>query len=560
MKKLLLFSVLICTGLFSQAQINNADFENWSQNTVGSTTYDSLHHWMTYNDLVFPLADAYGFPTILFSEGAFQEQPGSGGVGSALRLETVDCQLCPQAGLPTTIPAFAFFNNTYTQRPESISFNYKYEPVNGDWGAAAFLLTSGTGALMDTIAGVIIPFENAQSSWTNMTFPLSYFSAANPDSIRVSLLSSGDTLLNNLYNNVPPAEVGSKLYVDDIQLNMPTPGTASPVGNILANDIANNANGLDLGVQFNAGMDETTIGEYRIFAVKEANAAAFDLTAAQAITTPDYYSQMPMGINFYQGPFTAASTDTDGDLIVENQPYRIFILSVADGTNATIDNLSPMSNSVTLMPSPAVAPNQVIAADIADNNNGLDLDVYFPQSADESTVGEYRVMVVKSANAGSFDVTAGGTVAPADYTVIAPTGAANYQTVLSATATDVDGDLIVINQPYKVFIYVEADGVNAGFDAISPESIEVTLVNSVGIEDNTLANIKFYPNPVKETLTIQTKLTTYQLTVFGLDGKQLISVQMNNNTTVNVADWAKGTYIFKIENNDVVKTQKVIVQ
>lgn len=558
MKKILLSIISMTIGVSAFSQILNADFENWTAKSATvafppqTINYDSLHNWQTINDFV-GFAAANGFA---IQPGATKE-PGN--VNSfALGLETIDCQPCALAGLPSTIPAFAFFNGDYTQRPESVSFDYKFAPVNGDWGAAAFLLTSGTGSAMDTIAGAIIPFENAQANWTNMTVPLSYFSGANPDSIRVSLLSSGDTLLNALYPNSPNAQVGTQIFFDDIQLNMPTPGVASPVGNIIATDVANNNNGLDLNVEFAAGMDETTIGEYRIMAVKEANAGSFDLTAAQAVGAGNYFAQSPMGIQIYSGTYTAVSTDVDGDAIQNNVPYRIFILSVADGTVATTDNLSPMSNSITLMPAMAVPPATVIGADVSDNGDGTDLDIYFSQSTDEATVGEYRVMIVKSGNAGSFDLAAAQAVGSGDYVSVSPSGS-DYQSTQMATTTDVDGDVIVENQPYTIFVLAIADGTVAGTDALSNPSQSVTLQNTSSINENE-QSVSIYPNPARNNVNIQTTLTDYQLTVTTVDGKVVLNQNMNSNTSINVNNWSEGVYVFTLKNENHTITKKIMIK
>lgn len=555
MKKLLLAFVSLSMGIFASAQINNADFENWSQNTVGTTTYDSLHQWFTYNDFAFPLAAANGIPTFLLNEAAFQEQPGSTNA-SALRLETVDCQPCGQAGLPTTIPGFALNTSEYTQRPESISFDYKFSPVNGDWAGAAILLTAGGGN--DTIAGAIIPIETAQSTYTSMTVPFSYFSGANPDSIRISLFSSGDTILNAYYPNAPAAQVGTEFIIDNLQLNMPTPNTASPVGNILAADIDNNGNGLDLEVQFAAGMDENTISEYRIMAVKEANAGSFDLTAAQAVAAANYYQQTTMGIPLYSGTYTAASTDVDGDPIQNGQPYKIFVMSVADGVNATNDNLSIPSNTVTLQPGVAVPPANVVAADVADNGNGTDLDIYFTQSPDETTVGEYRIMIVKSGAASSFNLTAAQAVGASNYVSVTPNGT-DYQSVQTASTTDVDGDAVQNNQPYRVFVLAVADGNNAGIDALSPQSNEVELTDAAGIGEYD-PSFSIYPNPAKNNVFVNTQWEAYKLTVTSVDGKVVYNATNNSNTVINVSGWSKGVYVFTLRNDNQTKTQKIMIK
>jgi len=91
-----------------------------------------------------------------------------------------------------------------------------------------------------------------------------------------------------------------------------------------------------------------------VLIVKQSNAASFDLTAAQAVPAGNYKVEVPNGALNYIVGFDSTSTDVEGDLIVENQAYVAFIMSVRDG-NASIDALSGSSNGVTLSGASGVA-------------------------------------------------------------------------------------------------------------------------------------------------------------------------------------------------------------
>ncbi|GEM_PF-877129 len=127
-----------------------------------------------------------------------------------------------------------------------------------------------------------------------------------------------------------------------------------------------------------------------------------------------------------------------------------------------------------LPPAPADVAMNVVGTDVDNNANGLDLQVAFDMAMDETTVSAYRIMVVKAANAGTFDLAAAQTVPSINYETVTPTGA-NISTVLNASSRDVDGNFIIENQPYRIFIMSVADGTNAQFNALSNMSNEVTL-------------------------------------------------------------------------------------
>lgn len=550
MKKLLLstFALLALFATKAQQVLNN-DFENWTQyqesSFFGPVTYDSLHNWLSSNDLANQLQPGILGPNV------FEETTIVASGNSSAKMETINCAACGAAGGPSEIPGTFIYNEAYTDRPESISFEHQYNQVNGDWAAAAVILTNSTTG--DTVALSVITIENNVNTWTNVTMPLSYFSPDTPDSIQVIFTSSAELFLGDVIPNCPPIQVGSEFYVDDLQFIMPTAGVASPVGVILASDVADNANGLDLQVEFAAGQDEMTINQYKVMAVKEANAAAFNLAAAQASTE---FLAVPTIGSQIQGTFLATSNDVDGDPIQEGQPYRIFVMSEADGTNATTDNLSPMSNSVTLNAQPADVAQNVLAADVNNNGDGSDLDVQFDPAGNENTVNEYRIMVVKDASAASFNLAAAEAVTAANYNTHSPNGMI-YQSTQGAGATDVDGDAIVNFQLYRIFVLSIADGTNASLNALSTPSNEVELTNPASTNEMTVDTWSFYPNPVEVQLHFNVNGTAdYQIT--DMIGKEVMHGSTASNIVLNVDILQKGTYFLKVYQNGKTETKKFI--
>ncbi len=123
--------------------------------------------------------------------------------------------------------------------------------------------------------------------------------------------------------------------------------TASPATNILGEDIANNNNGSDLRVTFTKAVDETTLSEYRIMVVKASEADGFNLTAANGVSTENYTTYTPDG-NDITLVLGETANDIGGDAIIEDVEYKIFVFSVADGSNAVASILSEASAGITL--------------------------------------------------------------------------------------------------------------------------------------------------------------------------------------------------------------------
>ncbi|NJN77442.1 MAG: hypothetical protein HC803_03215, partial [Saprospiraceae bacterium] len=161
----------------------------------------------------------------------------------------------------------------------------------------------------------------------------------------------------------------------------------------------------DLSVTFNKATSESTVSAYRVMLVPNANVAAFNLTAAQAVPTNRYINVTPSGSNTYTENFGASSTDVLGNPLVNGMTYKAFVLSIADGTNAIGNTISSGSNALQLQ-TVATAATNVMALDTNETATGEDVLVYFDAAADEATISQYRILMVKDANVGSFNLTA----------------------------------------------------------------------------------------------------------------------------------------------------------
>lgn len=82
---------------------------------------------------------------------------------------------------------------------------------------------------------------------------------------------------------------------------------------------------------------------------------------------------------------------------------------------------------------------------------------------------------------------------------------------------------------------------------------------TLGIENNNLAEISLYPNPVVDVLniTLPSSVELQSATMHDLLGKQT-QVSIGENNTINMSQMAAGVYILKLETNQGTMTQKVI--
>ena len=215
MKKitLLVFS-LMTLAFVSNAQIDNGDFENWTDSMIGAYTYDSLIHWKT-TDLpsqqngdnhphsAQPTTDAYASPTAILltswsaAAGIFPGIPGAASNGDVY-VNLAGMTIAPIGGVPDNV------------RHASLMGYYKYEPAGaGDIGSIEVCLFKRNGANRDTVASGMFNPQLTISSYSLFTINLTPNSTDTPDSSLIWIQSSPRSPLGS-------GKTGTKLYVDSL--------------------------------------------------------------------------------------------------------------------------------------------------------------------------------------------------------------------------------------------------------------------------------------------------------------------------------------------------------
>ena len=335
---------------------------------------------------------------------------------------------------------------------------------------------------------------------------------------------------------------------------------ADAVSTIVGSDVADHANGSDLNVAFNKATNENTVGEYRVIIVPDSLNNTFDFSYADTMTV-NYTAITKTGSNISQ-VLSAAATDFQGNLIVNDKDYRIYVLSTPNEYDAVLNTLSGPSAIVRLTTAPpgtAAAATTVVATDVADNQNGSDLNVAFTKASPENTVGSYRILVVKNTAAGAFNLAAANAVVAANYTSVTPTGA-NISQALSATAKDADGDAIAEGVTYKVFVLSIADGTNATTNALSAPSDTVVLSHQVGISNiQPLENVEVYSNQnVVNVHFMDAANTAGTLTIFNATGEQVYANQISGDQHISLNN-AAGVYVVNLVQNGKVLSKQLFI-
>ncbi|GJM82950.1 hypothetical protein HMSSN139_54460 [Paenibacillus sp. HMSSN-139] len=243
--------------------------------------------------------------------------------------------------------------------------------------------------------------------------------------------------------------------------------------------------GRDLRVSFNRISDETRIGSYRIFVVKASDYANFSLAKANAVSSVNYTQVNKTGSNITSYALSSSARDVDGAAIRNGVSYRVFVMAVGTGNYAGTNTLSSASSAITLAYGNTVdTVSNVTVEDVSDYNDGRDLRVTFTRASNETYISNYRIMVVKTSDAGNFTLSKANNVGSSNYTTVSKNGY-TLSTVLNAGARDVDGATIRNGVSYRVFVLsVATNGYNLS-NALSYYSSPITLsTNAVGAVSN----------------------------------------------------------------------------
>lgn len=306
-------------------------------------------------------------------------------------------------------------------------------------------------------------------------------------------------------------EVGYRVYVMSVANSNTTGGNAlsassnvitlkgntqvAAVTNVQASDVDNRGDASDLSVSFTRAANDSNIQEYRIMVVKQAKAAGFNLSQANAVQA-GRYDTASAGNNF-SNVLRPTHVDVDGEAIRNLVDYQVFVLSVSKDGNANNNALSQPSGVVRLTGTTVGVPTDVYAGIEGTSGNASDIRVRFTPAPNPGTVQEYRIMVVPETK--PFGLAEATAVASGNYIKLDPP-AGEYSATLDANAKDVDGNVITAGQSYRVFVLVIADGKVSTNHEISKSSSVFTVPDPVQVT-NVKAELTQDPNPLKISFT-----------------------------------------------------------
>ncbi len=363
------------------------------------------------------------------------------------------------------------------------------------------------------------------------------------------------TIKDYAYEDIPNKEI----YTPSTPQATPS---ADPAMITNVADVGDNKNGTDLEISFNKAVDETTVKEYRILVVRTAFAGSFDQAAAES--TANYKAVTPNNNNVTL-TLDATSKDVNNANVNNDISYTLFVLSMADTTKVVLNTLSDPSDTITLRTLVAADTSfNILAEDVSDNEDASDLQVTFNRAPDESGVGEYRIMFMKTFEANQFNLSQAEAVSSANYTSIDPTVNPSVDpivTVLASDATDAGGNALVLGEAYKVFVMNVADGNQANLNSLSGPSNEVTLMTQSSAVSENIEESPFVYSVEKSIYINRADAhDAARITVSDYSGKVLLSqAGTTGYTRIDAREFPAGIYLVSIHSPVEFRTYKVVL-
>ena len=244
--------------------------------------------------------------------------------------------------------------------------------------------------------------------------------------------------------------------------------TVQAVTSLRAADISDYGDGRDLEINFTQPSTTSNITYYRAFVVKAKDSSAFNLAAANKVSSANSTIIYKGNSTAVKSQLTSSTRDTSGELIKSGTAYVVYILSVS--TNTTTDSkLSAASSSLTLSVNTATSPVITQVKDNSDYGDGRDIQVSFNRSSDESKVANYRVFVVRNSVASSFNLTTASNLSSSLYYTVNKTGN-NITTTLPSSMKDTSGYNVTNLQDYRIFVMAVGNQQNGYTNALSASS------------------------------------------------------------------------------------------
>jgi Ig-like domain CHU_C associated/Secretion system C-terminal sorting domain len=271
------------------------------------------------------------------------------------------------------------------------------------------------------------------------------------------------------------------------------------------------------------------------------------LSANDALATGTYYaSQTLNGCESARTAVAVTVNVTAAPTAVAQTFCNAAAVADLEATGTAVQWYAAATGGVTLNENDALATGTYYASQTIDGCESttrvaVSVTVNVTPAVEGATTQEIAVAQGEDATIEDIVVTAQGTV----------TWYASLEDAQQGLNALADGTVLVNNTTYYAMQTVNG--------CTSADVLAVTVTVSLGRDDFNVSAFGYYPNPVKDVITITYNKEITAVTVVNLLGQEVVRVMPNaTEAKVDMSALAEGTYILTVQSGNAAKTVKVI--
>ncbi|AWG22720.1 hypothetical protein FFWV33_14890 [Flavobacterium faecale] len=252
--------------------------------------------------------------------------------------------------------------------------------------------------------------------------------------------------------------------------------------------------------------------------------------------------------------------------VYNNGTLRLPVTAVGTNSNAIGSNLSKFVNTGIV----ETNSGSSILTDLSAVNNTFTSGTLSPGGVGNSKMNISGASLPLNTTTLKIDVSGNGAVAGTDMDQINANTASAAVTIsgaklaLNITATPPTGittyAILSTNGGTVTGTFASVTGLLAGWALDYSDTSKVVLKydsSTLGVKKLNAFEFAVYPNPVRETLNIQTQESLTKAQIVDASGKVVLS-QNNPSDAINVASLSKGIYMLRLTSANGVSTSKIV--
>ena len=128
----------------------------------------------------------------------------------------------------------------------------------------------------------------------------------------------------------------------------------------------------------------------------------------------------------------------------------------------------------------------------------------------------------------------------------------------------VEFNLETVPQPFSAsMIYIPGDQVysNGTASAVRLKLGDGANWGNIDITEDVLPTVSVYPNPSNGVININIEDNRdYSIEITNILGEIVMLKDINSNSTIDLGVFGKGTYLVKISNSELSKTERIVIE